>query len=365
MSNEDTENLICQKRAIELTIRIGFLFFLVAWCFWIIMPFFGVIVWGMIIAISLYPMHRWFESAIGNRRKLAAVLTTLTLMALFILPAAALTDSLIAGGQAVYDQLTAGEIKLPPPPEGISDWPVVGGPLEKLWRQASTNLTKVLEQFAPHLTKAAGVVFSAVAGIGLGLLQFLLAIVIAGVLLANAEAGQVAADRFAGRIAGDRGREFAGLAKVTIRTVARGILGVALIQAVLAGVGFLAVGLPAAGLLALICLFLGVVQLGVGLITIPAAIYVFYVSDTLPAVIFLIWCIIVTPLDNFLKPVLLGRGSPVPTMVIFLGAIGGFLAQGILGLFLGAVILSLGYNLYQIWVNEPFEIEESSLKSSS
>ena len=173
----------------------------------------------------------------------------------------------------------------------------------------------------------------------------------------------MSADRFAERIAGERGREFTRVAKVTIRTVARGILGVALIQAILAGLGFLAVRLPGAGLLALICLFLGVVQLSIGLVTIPAAFYVFYTADTLTAVVFLIWCIIVTPLDNFLKPVLLGRGAPVPTMVIFLGAIGGFLTQGILGLFLGAVILSLGYNLYQAWVNEPFEREESRLKT--
>jgi len=348
-----------QKRAIELTIRIGFLFLLVAWCFWIILPFAGVVVWGMIIAVSIYPMHRWFESTIGNRRKLAATVTTLTLLALFIVPAAALTDSLISGAQVLYDQVTTGEIKLPPPPEGLSSWPLIGDSLDKFWRLASTNLAKALEQFAPHLTKAAGVVFSAVAGIGLGLLQFLLATIIAGALLANAEAGRVAAERFAERIAGDRGNEFARVATVTIRSVARGILGVALIQAVLAGVGFLAVGLPAAGLFALICLILGVVQLGIGLVTIPAAVYVFYVSDTLTAVVFLIWCIIITPLDNFLKPVLLGRGAPVPMLVIFLGAIGGFLTQGILGLFLGAVILSLGYNLYQMWVNAPFEMDES------
>jgi predicted PurR-regulated permease PerM len=354
-----------QKRAIELTIRIGFLILLVAWCLWIIMPFTGVIVWGMIIAVSIYPMHRRFESAIGSRCKLAAVITTLTLLVLFIAPAAALTDSLIAGAQDLYEQVTAGKIRVPPPPEGISSWPIIGDSLEGFWRQASTNLSKALEQLAPHLTKAASVVFSSIVGIGLSLLQFLLATIIAGVLLANAQAGQVSAERFAERIAGERGKEFTRVAKVTIRTVARGILGVALIQAILAGLGFLAVGLPAAGLLALICLFLGVVQLSIGLVTIPAAIYVFYSADTFTAVVFLIWCIIVTPLDNFLKPVLLGRGAPVPTIVIFLGAIGGFLTQGILGLFLGAVILSLGYNLYQVWVNDSFETEESPLTTPS
>jgi len=350
-----------QKRAIELTIRIGFLFLLVAWCFWIIMPFAGVLIWGMVIAVSVYPMHRWLEFAIGNRRNWAAAITTLALLALFIAPAAALTDSLFSGAQGLYDNLAAGNIRLPPPPEGISNWPVIGEPLDRFWNQASTNLVNVLQESVPYLTTAAGYVFSAVAGIGLGLLQFLLATIIAGVFLANAEAGRVAAERFAGRIAGVRGAEFARVAKVTIRSVARGILGVALIQSILAGVGFLLVGLPAAGLLALICLFLGIIQLGVGPVMVLAVIYVFYTAETLTAVVFLVWCVFVTLLDNLLKPILLGRGAPVPVLVIFLGAIGGFLTQGILGLFLGAVILSLGFNLYQAWINEPFEDEESEL----
>jgi predicted PurR-regulated permease PerM len=348
-----------QKRAIELTIRIGFLLLLVAWCFWIIMPFAGVIIWGMVIAVSVYPMHRWLESAIGNRRKWAAVITTLALLVLFIAPAATLTDSLFSGAQGLYDHLAAGDFKLSPPPEGISSWPVIGEPLDRFWRRASTNIANALQEAVPYLTTAAGYVFSAVAGIGLGLIQFLLATIFAGVLLANAEGGRLTAERFTQRIAGDRGTEFARVAKETIRSVARGILGVALIQSILAGIGFLLVGLPAAGFLALICLFLSVIQVGVGPVMILAVIYVFYTSHTFTAVVFLIWCLAVTLLDNLLKPILLGRGAPVPTMVIFLGAIGGFLTQGILGLFLGAVILSLGFNLYQAWVNEPFEDEES------
>jgi predicted PurR-regulated permease PerM len=210
---------------------------------------------------------------------------------------------------------------------------------------------------APQLTDIGGVLLSSLAGIGLDLLQFLVATIIAGVFLANAESGQLAAGKFAKRMGGDRGVEFARVAGQTIRSVARGILGVALIQSLLAGLGFLVVGLPGAGLLALICLLLGIIQLGIAIVVIPAVIYVFYTASSVTAALFLVWCVVVTLLDNVLKPILLGRGAPVPMLVIFLGAIGGFLTQGIIGLFIGAVILSLGFKLYQTWVAQEAGVE--------
>jgi len=356
-SRQRIEDNRFQARALEVTLRVGFVLLLIAWCFWIIRPFIAVVVWGIIIAVAVYPMHCRLLSAIGNRRKLGAVISTLLMLTLFLVPAAALTESLVTGAQGLYDQVSSGEIKVPPPPEDIGSWPIIGKPLEKTWRQASTNLSVALEQFAPQLTRVGGTLLSAIAGTGLSLLQFLLATIIGGAVLANAESGQITARRFAVRMAGDRGMEFAHVTKVTIRSVARGILGVALIQSLLAGLGFLVVGLPAAGLLAMICLILGIIQLGIAPIMIPAVIYVFYTAETVTAVVFLIWCIIVTLLDNVLKPILLGRGAPVPMIVIFLGSIGGFLSQGIIGLFLGAVILSLGFNLYQTWVDQASESE--------
>ncbi|HUV12120.1 MAG TPA: AI-2E family transporter [Acidobacteriota bacterium] len=356
-SRQKIEDNRFQARALEVTLRIGFVLLLLGWCFWIIRPFIVVVVWGIIIAVAVYPMHGKLLSAIGDRRKLAAAISTLLMLALFLVPAGVLTESLVTGAQGLYNQVSSGEIQIPPPPEGIGSWPIVGKPLEETWRQASTNLSAALDQFAPQLTKMAGPLLSSIAGTGLGLLQFLLATIVAGAVLANAEAGQVTARRFAVRMAGDRGKEFARVTKETIRSVARGILGVALIQSLLAGLGFLVVGLPAAGLLAMICLLLGIIQLGIGLVVIPTVIYVFYTAETVTAVVFLVWCTVVTLLDNVLKPILLGRGAPVPMIVIFLGSIGGFLTQGIIGLFLGAVILSLGFNLYQTWVDQAAESE--------
>jgi predicted PurR-regulated permease PerM len=142
------------------------------------------------------------------------------------------------------------------------------------------------------------------------------------------------------------------VAERTVRSVASGILGVALIQALLAGLGFLVAGVPAAGLLTLICLITGVIQLGVVIVLIPVAIYLFSTATTTTAVGFLIWTILIAPIDNILKPMLLGRGVDVPMLVIFVGAIGGFLSSGIIGLFLGAVVLALGYKLLLVWLQQ-------------
>lgn len=341
-----------QARALEVTLRIGFVLFLIGWCFWIIWPFFAMIVWGTVIAVAVFPMFQKLVSALGGRRKLAAALFTLVMLAIFIVPAAALTESLLGGAHSLYDRVSSGEIRIPPPPEGIGDWPLFGESVENIWKEASTDLAKLVSQLAPQLTEVGGTLLSSLTGIGLDLLQFLVATIISGVFLANADSGQLAAGKFAKRMAGDRGIEFARVAGQTIRSVARGILGVALIQSLFAGIGFLAVGLPGAGLLALICLFLAIIQLGVAIVVIPAVIYVFYTASTLTAVLFLVWCVVVTLMDNVLKPLLLGRGAPVPMLVIFLGAIGGFLTQGIIGLFIGAVILSLGFKLYQTWVTQ-------------
>jgi predicted PurR-regulated permease PerM len=185
------------------------------------------------------------------------------------------------------------------------------------------------------------------------MVQFVVAVVISGVLLAHAAAGERISTLIASRLADERGLEFERLMITTVRSVTRGIIGVALVQSILAGLGFLAAGVPGAGLWALLCLILGIVQIGVFPILVPAAIYVVATSDsTLVTVLFLGWSIAVGLLDNILKPLLLGRGVDVPVVVIFIGAIGGFMTSGLVGLFIGSVILVLGYRLFLVWLDE-------------
>jgi len=337
------------SRAIEVSIHIGLLILLAATCFLILSPFLPLIAWGIIIAIAVYPGYRRLQLALGGRGVLSAVLITFLLLVLLILPVVLLGGTMVDGVKTLADQFKEGTVVIPAPPSGIESWPIIGAPLKSAWLLASTNLAAAITNFAPQIKAVVPRLLSASAGIGLAVLQFFLAIVVAGAVLANSEGATGAAQSLANRIFGERGPEFAQLAGSTIRSVTTGILGVALIQSVLAGLGFLVAKLPGAGLWAIVFLVAAVLQVGT-LVLIPVVIYVFAISSTVKAVIFLVWCLIVAVLDNVLKPLLLGRGVAVPMVVVFLGAIGGFVALGIIGLFVGAIVLSVGYKLFLAWL---------------
>jgi predicted PurR-regulated permease PerM len=340
------------SRAVETAIRIGLLVLLVAWCYQIMEPFLVPLVWGMIIAIAAYPGFLRLSRGLGGRRVVSAVLMSVVLLTVLIVPAALLSGTLYEGVQGIADGVQEGRIRIPPPPPGVAEWPLIGEWLEGYWRRASENLESTLTGFAPQLRAAAKWLLAVAAGAGFGLLQFVFAVAIAGVLLARADAAKAAAQAIARRLAGERGSDLAALAEATVRSVTRGIIGVSLIQAGLAGLGFLAVGVPAAGLWALLALLLSVVQLGVFPVVVPIVIYVFATADPLTAVLFLVWSLFVGSIDNILKPILLGRGVAVPMVVVFLGAIGGFLSSGIVGLFVGPVVLVLSYKLFLAWLYE-------------
>jgi predicted PurR-regulated permease PerM len=349
------EDRVFLKNAIDVTVRVGLLLVLAAWCFDIVRPFFIPIAWGVIIAVAVYPYYCALVGVLGGRQITGATLMTLLGLILLVLPAVMLSATMVDGVRRLSKSLSAGTLQIPPPSDAVLGWPLVGEWLHQFWSLASENLSGALATLSPQLKAAASWLLPAAAGAGIGILQFVIAIVIAGFLLATADGGAKAARVLARRIAGEKGSEFARLAEATVRSVTSGILGVALIQAVLAGIGFLAIGIPGAGLWALLCLILSTVQIGVVPIVLPAVIYVFSTADTVPSVLFLIWSIGVSLTDNILKPILLGRGVQVPTAVIFIGAIGGFISWGIVGLFIGAVVLVLSYKLVLAWTEEARE----------
>ena len=338
------------RRTVEAAIRIGVIAGLIAWCFLIARPFLVPIIWGAIIAVAVFHGYDRLQSGLGGRRIMAAVLVTLLMLVLLVVPSVLLGNSLVSGARNLVDSFQRGELQIPPPPDSLAGWPLIGEPIAKAWTLLSQDLEAALRQASPLLKGFGLWLLTAAAGAGLALLQFVLAIIIAGAFLANSEAAGRMTQAVAKRLAGERGLEFAHVAEKTVRSVASGILGVALIQALLAGLGFLVAGVPAAGLLTLICLLFGVIQLGVVIVLIPVVIYLFSTADTATAVGFLIWAILVAPVDNILKPLLLGRGVDVPMLIIFVGAIGGFLHEGIIGLFIGAVVLALGYKLFLAWL---------------
>ena len=334
-------------RTISAAIRIGFLVLILTWCYRVLEPFLIPLLWGIIIAIGIFPLYRKLVPMLGNREKSAATAVTLFLLALLIIPSVLFTDTTVSGLQRLSQQLESGTLEVPPPPENVAGWPLIGKPLSELWRLASVNLDAAVDRIEPQLKQYAPKLLAAAAGVGLTILQFVISIIIAGALLVNAKSGEQTAHRIFKRLAGQQGEEFTDIATATIRSVVQGVLGVAVIQALLAGVGLLVFDVPAAGLWAIIVLFVAIVQLPPILILGPIAAYVFTTTETTPAVVFLIWSLLVSVSDTFLKPLFLGRGVQVPMLVILLGAIGGMMLAGIIGLFVGSVTLALGYKVFQ------------------
>jgi predicted PurR-regulated permease PerM len=354
-------------RKLEEFIDIGLFILLTGACFIILRPFLLLILWGVIIAIASYPSYRRLQGRLNCRSGITAAAYTGLMLTVFILPIIFVTGSLVEGVQSIAARLAEGtRIIIPPIPPRIESWPLVGSLLKHGWELASTNLETAVKAFAPQIKSIIPKLLFTSASVVLALLQWVLSILVAGVLLANAEAGARVAHSLATRLFGNRGPEFEELAAATIRSVTIGIVGVALIQTVCAGLGFILAGLPGAGVWALIFLFAAVLQVGVVVLA-PAVIYMFAIASTTKAILFLLWCAIVGLMDNILKPFLLARGVAVPMAVVFLGAIGGAIAMGIIGLFAGAIILSIGYKLSLVWlgVNSRTKVELSQRSVST
>ncbi len=341
-----------ERRVTQAAIRLSLLALLAFWCLKILAPFLNPIIGGVVIAIAVKTPYAKLSRALGGRSKLAAVLLVVVALLLLILPTLALGASLVESTDGLSTDLIDDQIEIPAPPDFVANWPIVGAQLHALWLGASQNLETALVKLAPYMKNAGVWLVSSVGDLGIGLGMFIVAIVIAGAILPNGERAARLVDKAAYIIAGPRGPKLAALAAASVQSVTRGVLGVAAIQSLLAGLGMLVVGVPAAGLWTLLILILAVMQLPSTLILIPVIIYVFYTSSTVVAVLFAIWSVLVGLSDNVLKPLLMGHGASVPMLVLFMGSLGGFMAGGILGLFVGAVILSLGYTVFMAWVEE-------------
>jgi predicted PurR-regulated permease PerM len=298
----------------------------------------------------VYPLYLRFEGRLGGRRKLALPLFTVLALALLIVPTVMLTTSTLDTVTDLSAHLDEEGLKVPPPSASVKEWPVVGDRVYGTWSKASDNLAGTIKQYAPEIKKAGKWLLNTAAGAGLTMLMFLASIIIASVFMANADAIKRFFGLLSTRIAREQGADFAELTSATVRSVTQGVLGVAFIQSLLAGIGMLVMGVPGAGLWAFLVLLLAVMQLPPILVLGPVMVYVFSVADTVPAVLFIIWGVLVSASDAFLKPMFLGRGLDIPMLVILIGALGGMVVAGIIGLFLGAVLLALAYRLFMAWL---------------
>lgn len=340
------------RKALDAAIKIGLIFLLLSWCFNIAKPFINALAWGTIIAVALYPLHQKLSMALGSREKLSAGLLTVVLLLIILGPCGFLADMIGDNVRELTEKFQQDTFTIPPPNEKVASWPLIGQPIFDFWQQAASNIAETVKTFAPQIKATSKWLLASGALAFMAILQLLVSVVICGMLLVNGTGGHQLALTIGRRVAGSKGDELTALCIATIRGVARGVLGVALIQSLLAGMGFFAVGLPAAALLTILCLFIAVVQLPTILLLLPSIVYVFSIHETSTAVLFMIWMLGVGLIDNVLKPFLMGRGLDLPMAVVFIGAIGGMIFSGIIGLFVGAVVLALGYKLFLTWLNE-------------
>jgi predicted PurR-regulated permease PerM len=338
---------------LDVLIRAGLLFALVVLCYRIFAPFLTLMVWALILAVALYPLHQMLARRIGGRQGLAATLIALAGVALIVAPTAALMTSVADSVQDYVHAVQNNTLEVPPPRPGVAEWPVIGEKLHACWSQAHADLPALVQSMQPKIGRLAKAALGFVAGVGGGLLMFLAAFLIAGIIMAFGAEGARASEAIFSRIMSpQRGPRFVKLSTATVRAVAQGVIGVALIQAIAVGLTLMVAKVPFAGVLSVLVLVLGIAQIPALLVTLPAIAYIWMSGDygTAPAVIYSVVLFIAGMLDNFLKPLMLGRGVDAPMPVILLGALGGMAAAGILGLFVGAVLLALGYQIFMGWV---------------
>ncbi|HTS23254.1 MAG TPA: AI-2E family transporter [Casimicrobiaceae bacterium] len=341
------------ERLLEVLIRAGILLALAFLCFEVFSPFLTLMAWAVILAVALYPLHRWLARRLGGKQGLAAALLVLVAVVLIVVPTAVLMSSL---GDSVHDFISSvrdNTLAIPPPRESVAQWPVVGKKLYGAWSRAHADLPAFVQSLQPKIGELAKQGLAFVASIGGGLLLFVAAFIIAGILMAFGESGARSCEAIFKRFAGEEhGTEFTRLATATIRAVAQGVIGVAFIQAIVVGLCLGLAGVPWAGALAAIVLVLGIAQVPALIVTLPAIGWIWWTGNygTSEAVLYTVLLFLAGMADNVLKPLMLGRGVDAPMPVILLGALGGMATAGILGMFVGATLLALGYQLFMSWV---------------
>ena len=335
----------------DTSIRLLFLALIMGWCIMILLPFTSIILWGFILGIAFSPLHSKLVKMMGGKASLASLIIVLACLAIFIIPAWFFLDALIDNVKELKTSFLAGSLKLPPPPsDSVKTWPVIGEKLYEIWYATSTDLGGTIIKYKSELVGVGGKIAKGILSVGGGIFQLLVALIIGGVLLAIQDTGE-SVRKFVRKLAGDRGDEFADIIKMTVGNVVKGVLGVAFLQAILVGIGFFLAGIPYAGIWTLLVFLLAVLQIPAALVVIPVAVYLFSEKSTGAAILWTVYLLLAGLSDNILKPILLGKGAPVPMLVIFLGVIGGFMLSGFIGLFTGAIVMSIGYKLFIAWIN--------------
>jgi predicted PurR-regulated permease PerM len=340
------------KKTIELIIRVAALGLLSVFCYLIFEPFIIPLLWGIIIAVGIYPIFKRVKKFFRGNRFWAASLIVTLFLAIMAVPTVLLTKSFVDGATDLAQHLQEHKIEIPPPTAAVKEWPIIGVALYDFWNGFSINLSKAVSHLGPSLQPVGIWAITHLTKAGIDILLFTISIVLAGIFLYYETEGKEFIHKFATRLAGENGKELVDITGATVRNVTGGILSLAVIQGILAGIGLLVAQVPVAGLWAFLVLVLAVIQLPPLFVLGPVAIYIFSYGDTTVAVLFLIWSIFLSVVDTPLRVLFMGRGTAIPMPIIFFGAMGGMIQGGIIGLFIGAVVLSLGYKFFLYWLKE-------------
>jgi predicted PurR-regulated permease PerM len=342
---------------VELAIRLGVLGLLLYWSFILVSPFITIAAWSVVLTVALYPVYDRMVIWLGGRRRVAAALLTFLCLIVVIGPATWLVLGLIDSLRTLSAELDVSALSVPPPSESVKTWPLVGEAVYQFWLLASTNLQAALVKIAPQLKPLGGNLLAIAADAGAGMIKFFAAIVVSGFLFAPAPRLMAAVRQFSRRLASGRGEHFVALAGATIRNVSRGVVGISILQALLAGVGFTAAGIPGASLMTSAVLILGIIQIGPTVLILPVIIWSWMSMDATTALLFTLYMIPVNLLDNVLRPIVMARGLATPMVVIIIGVIGGAISFGITGLFLGPITLAVIWELLAAWINQSNGVE--------
>ncbi len=352
--NDDDRSLkfrASNEELVVLVIRIVCLGLLGYWSLILISPFLTIIVWSIIITVALYPIFDWLSAKLYGQRALAAVAITVLTFFVMLGPVTWLALSLAETVRMLLTRFGDGTLTIPPASEAVKAWPLVGDRIFEIWQLASTNLQALLIEAAPYLKPVGTLLLNTAGSVGINLLQFIVALIISGFLFVPGPSLIHSIENVLGRVAAGRGKEFVDLAGATIRNISRGIIGIAILQALLAGIGLLFAGVPAAGLFSFLVLLFGIIQIGPSVIIIPLIIWSWFAMDATMAVLFTLYMVPVNLLDNILRP-LVAKGLTTPMPVILIGVLGGTLVHGIIGLFVGPIVLSIAWQLLAVWARD-------------
>ncbi len=330
-------------------VRLGIIGLFAYWTVVLIAPFALIVIWSAILTVALFPMFEALSRLIGNRPVIAAVIVVVGCLVLIIAPLALVAVNFADAAQALIEKLMTENIALPAAPAAIKEWPVIGERIDDAWNKIAGDLASTIIKFQAPIREVTGVVVTKLASIGGGVLSFVVSTILSGLFLTRATHLAAAIQVLASRIAGEKGVGFARLAGATVRNVSRGVIGVAFLQTLLCGLCFALFDIPARGALTFAVFMLCVMQLGPALVLLPMIIWAWFSWPSATALLFTCLAIPITVVDNVLKPVLMARGLSTPMPVILIGVIGGTLSHGLLGLFLGPVVLSVFYELLRAW----------------